>query len=73
MQKTVQVPVLKAFTVSIRSANGRGCRLFLYDAAGEDYEVEQHLDNHPLERYDAILFIVDRSPRRSSARTGWAI
>jgi hypothetical protein len=59
MQKTLTLPIPRAFTISLVSPNGQGCLLYLYDAAGEDYQEEQRLANHPLEKYDGILFVVD--------------
>lgn len=59
MEKTVSQAVPKAFTLSLRSANGKGGLLYLYDAAGEDYADEEHLSGHPVEQYDGVLFLVD--------------
>jgi hypothetical protein len=59
MPKTVALPIPRAFTLSIKSPDGTGCLLYLYDAAGEDYQDEQRLSNHPLDLYDGLLFVVD--------------
>ena len=29
------------------------------DAAGEDFQEEDRLDSHPIEKYDGILFVID--------------
>ncbi len=48
-----------ALTVEITLGNDEGCILYLYDAAGEDFEAEFTMRGHPLETYDGIIFVVD--------------
>lgn len=60
MDKTLPVPMPQAFTLAVSNAEGQqNCLLYLYDAAGEDFEDEQALGGHPLDHYDGILFVVD--------------
>ena len=60
MHKTFSQGAPKAFTVSIRATDGQsGCILYLYDAAGEDFEDEQSMANHPIGKYDGIIFVLD--------------
>jgi Double-GTPase 2 len=60
MDKTLPEPVPHAFTLSVADEGGeQSCLLYLYDAAGEDFEDEQVLGGHPLDSYDALLFVVD--------------
>ena len=59
MQKTIPIPIPRAFNLSLRSEDGQGCLLYLYDAAGEDFQEEERLENHPIEKYDGILFVID--------------
>jgi hypothetical protein len=59
MKKTVRsTPV--AFSLSIQPENSIGCLLYIYDAAGEDFEEDEGvLEKHPIELYDGIIFVVD--------------
>ena len=58
--KTSPLPIPKAFNVSLRRGLGRGCRLYLYDAAGEDYAEEERLASHTFHRFlDGIVFVID--------------
>ena len=59
MSKTISAPVPRAFTLSFRTSDGKGGVLYLYDAAGEDFEDEEQLAGHPIEDYDGILLVVD--------------
>lgn len=59
MNKTMSTPVPRAFTLSFRAPDGKGGILYLYDAAGEDFEDEEQLAGHPIEEYDGVLLVVD--------------
>jgi hypothetical protein len=60
LDKTLPTPVPQAFTLSVAEEDGEQCcLLYLYDAAGEDFEDEQVLGGHPLDRYDGLLFVID--------------
>lgn len=64
LDKTLPVPIPQAFTLSftlsiVEEDGEQNCLLYLYDAAGEDFEDEQVLGGHPLDRYDGLLFVID--------------
>ena len=59
MAATVRMPIPKAFSLSLRAPDGKGGLLYLYDAAGEVYAEEQALADHPMDKYDGVLFLID--------------
>jgi hypothetical protein len=51
---------LPALTIGLESEDGDGsCLLHLFDAAGEHFADEHALRDHPIERADAIMFVID--------------
>ncbi len=57
---TLPIPIPHAFTLSITDEDEeQSCLLYLYDAAGEDFQDPQVLGGHPLHRYDALMFVID--------------
>ncbi|MCG8584875.1 MAG: hypothetical protein MI757_09210 [Pirellulales bacterium] len=60
MQKTLTARTPKAFALSMKPHDGEGgCLLYLYDAAGEDFEDEQSLATHPIGDYDGLVLTID--------------
>jgi len=58
--KTISGGIPSAFNVTLKSADGRDRLLYLYDAAGEDFEDQDRLEDHSFHRFiDGIVFIVD--------------
>jgi hypothetical protein len=51
---------VRTFNLTLTRARGQSCRLYLYDAAGEDFAEEDRLGRHVFHRFvDGIIFIVD--------------
>lgn len=71
LPKTVAAATPRAFNLSLRPETGRGCLLYLYDAAGEDFEAgEAALGSHTFHRFiDGILFVVDPFAEEGQRRT----
>jgi hypothetical protein len=47
--------------------------LYLYDAAGEDFEDEQVLGGHPLRHYDALMFVIDPFNEEGARQGGMGV
>ena len=55
----------RAFTLSITPPARPGSRVYLYDAAGEDFTSEDELVRHQFHRFmDGIVFLIDPSAER---------
>jgi hypothetical protein len=61
MPKTPTAPTPRAFNVVLQAPDSSGCLLYMYDAAGEDFEAgESNLARHTFHHYvDGILFVID--------------
>ena len=60
LAKTVSVPRPRAFNVAIRAPQQRGCLLYLYDAAGEDFIDEATMTGHKFHRFvDGLVLVID--------------
>ncbi|MEI8372632.1 MAG: hypothetical protein WCJ35_07340 [Planctomycetota bacterium] len=58
MTKTASL-VPKAFLLSLKSKELNGSMLYIYDAAGEAFPNPEILGEHPVGRYDGVLFVID--------------
>jgi hypothetical protein len=60
MDKTQSRYLPKAFTLTVQPRQSLGCRLYLYDAAGEDYTEEDRMAGHRFQQFmDAAIFVLD--------------
>lgn len=60
------VPVMKtvhlfpsALSVSLTPNDGHSALLYVYDAAGESFADEHELAEHPIDKYDGIMLVID--------------
>jgi hypothetical protein len=57
LDKTIDV---RTFNLTLNRTHGQSCRLYIYDAAGEDFAEEDRLGGHVFHRFvDGIVFLVD--------------
>jgi len=60
MDKTDSRYQPRAFTLTVNSAAGLGCRLYVYDAAGDDFAEEDRMAGHHFQEFiDGIIFVLD--------------
>ena len=58
--KTASTDRPRAFNVAIHPANGAGCLLYLYDAAGEDLKDEARMTGHRFHRFvDGLILVIN--------------
>jgi len=51
--------VPNALSLSLKPEEGHSSLLYVYDAAGESFQDEQRLADHPIDKYDGLMLVVD--------------